>query len=82
MIIEGATPKETISAKESSSFPMTEDTLSMRAANPSQKSKIADTIIHTDAASKFPFSAAMQDMHPETRFKHVNVFGMCFFIDV
>ena len=80
MIIAGATPKETTSDRESNSLPIGETTFSIRAANPSRKSKTAAMMIQMEAISRLPFRAAIADRVPHTRFRQVSVLGMCFFI--
>ena len=80
MIMAGATPKETTSDSESNSLPIGDDTLSNRAANPSKKSKTADTIIQRAALSRFPAKAAITERHPQARLQQVSMLGMCFFI--
>lgn len=79
VIMAGATPNETTSDRESSSLPISPLTFSMRATKPSKKSKTAEMIMQTAAASKLPLTDDIIDMQPDTRFRQVNVLGICFF---
>ena len=78
-IVDGATPKVTTSASESSSFPIGDDTISSLADIPSKKSKAAPITIHRSAVSNCPWKAKDVAMHPEMRLQEVMVLGICFF---
>ena len=54
IMVAGATPKVTLSASESSSLPIGDDTFSRRALIPSKKSKTAPMIIHHSAIFTCP----------------------------
>ena len=54
IIVEGATPKVTTSARESSSLPIGDDTFSRRADMPSKKSNAAPTTIKSKASDALP----------------------------
>ena len=56
-IMDGATPKVTTSASESSSLPMGDDTWSRRAAMPSKKSKTAPMMMNAKARVNRPIVA-------------------------
>jgi len=73
----GANPKLMISANESSSLPMGEYAFSIRAANPSQKSNMAEQPISIEAVIKYPSKAIRVAILPENRFKQVIVLGIC-----
>lgn len=75
-IIAGATPKLTISAKESSCTPNSERALSRRATQPSNKSKIAARIINQAAKYSFePINTTVIAVHPKARLISVIAFG-------
>ncbi|MPM76239.1 hypothetical protein SDC9_123236 [bioreactor metagenome] len=76
----GATPKLTMSAKESNSTPILEETPSDRAVHPSKKSKAAASMTHMTTAEKFPLNAMTMAIQPENRFSKVIILGICFFI--
>ena len=76
IITPGTTPKVTISAKLSKSFPIGETTLSNRAANPSKKSKIAANPTKYADITKSPSNALTIAKQPHNRLQHVIVFGM------
>ena len=76
MMAEGAKPKVMSSAKESSSLPIGDDTLSKRADMPSKKSNTAPTIIHNRAMRISPRKALYVAIQPEIRLQHVIEFGI------
>ena len=76
----GKTPKETMSASESSSFPISDFTFSKRAAKPSKKSKTPARNIIILAHSSLPIITKYKPTQPENRFREVMVFGICFII--
>lgn len=57
IIIDGASPNVMSSARESSSFPIGEETPSRRADIPSKKSNAAPMTIHNNAISAPPTKA-------------------------
>lgn len=73
----GNTPKVTISAKESKSFPIGELAFNNLAANPSRKSNKQAKKIKYDALTRFPLVASSIPRTPHKRFRQVIVFGMC-----
>ena len=75
---EGATPKVTMSARESSSTPMAPDTPSALADSPSKKSKNAPSRMKMNAVVKRWWKAAPVAIHPHTRLQQVMVLGICF----
>ena len=70
----------TMSAKESSSFPMPEEAFSILAANPSKKSKTAPSIIRMKPWSGRPPKVKITPTTPQRRFMEVIESGMCFLI--
>ena len=80
IIIAGATPKLTTSARLSSSLPRSEYDFSNRATKPSKKSKIMAATISHEATIISPRAAKMTAMKPETRLRDVMKFGICFII--
>src|SRR5690242_675818 len=72
--IEGRTPKVTMSASESSSFPIGELTLSILAANPSRKSNT-----HAAATNQNVYRGVSNTIAiprtPHNRLQHVSAFG-------
>ena len=73
----GATPKVTTSARESSSFPMGEDTPKARADIPSKKSNTAPSTIISTAQWYWPWNAAPVAIHPQMRLQQVMELGIC-----
>mgnify|MGYP001093111979 CR=1 FL=1 len=73
----GATPKLTMSARLSSSFPISEYAFSILAEKPSRKSKIIAASISQDAVERSPFEARITAIKPEIRFNEVMKFGIC-----
>ena len=82
MIAAGATPKLTTSARESSSFPISEYAFSSLAVNPSRKSKIMAASINQEAFARSPLNAKMTEMNPAARFSDVMKLGICLNIDL
>ena len=79
-IIEGATPKLTISASESSCFPKSDTEFNIRAKKPSIKSKNAAIIIKNPATTIISLCKEYTiEIHPEISPKHVNKLGITFF---
>jgi len=78
--IAGATPKLTISASESSSFPISDLTCNRRAVIPSKKSKTIPTRIRIAAAVNSPYIARKIASVPEITFIQVIRLGICFLI--
>jgi hypothetical protein len=76
IIAAGTTPKETTSASESSSFPISLLTCNMRAEKPSKKSNIPAIPIRIEAATRFPLNAATNAKQPEKRFMDVKKLGI------
>ena len=76
----GSTPKLTISARESSSFPISEYAFRSLAANPSQKSNPAAANMSGKAMSIRPCKVKITPRVPEIRFIEVIVFGICLII--
>ena len=81
-IVAGATPKVTSSAKESSSFPMGDDTFNRRADIPSKKSNTAPITIQQSANLASPMKANVVAIHPEMRLQQVILLGICFLIPI
>ena len=81
-IVDGATPNVTISARESSSFPIGELTFNNRADIPSKKSNTAPMIIHVNDISILPLKAYAMAIQPDIRLQQVIVLGMCFLIAI
>lgn len=77
----GATPKLTTSARESSSFPISEYDFSNLAENPSKKSKIMAATINHEAVKRLPFAAKIIAINPDTRLSDVMRFGICLFMN-
>ena len=77
----GATPKLTTSARESSSFPMSEYEFSNLAEKPSKKSKIMAATINHEAVKRLPFAAKTIAINPDARLSDVIKFGICFFMN-
>src|SRR5687768_12925621 len=73
---EGATPKLTTSASESSSTPNSELVFVRRASAPSRPSKITASTISQAAAVKFPSVALMMATKPLNRFIVVKRLGI------
>lgn len=63
--IEGTTPKEIASARESNSFPNSVLVFVSRAILPSRVSKMAAIIIHKPAVSNFPLKLLMSARKPQ-----------------
>jgi hypothetical protein len=80
IIIPGATPKETTSARESRTLPTSDDAFSILAMKPSRKSKRAAIPIIQEAMIMSPEKRKMMDKQPERRLKSVSRFGNCFHI--
>lgn len=76
----GATPKLTISAKESNTTPNSLFTFNVLATLPSRRSKIAEKKIKTDATSKKPLILQVIDRTPHKKFPIVNKLGTAFTI--
>ncbi|GLR19999.1 hypothetical protein GCM10007940_46150 [Portibacter lacus] len=66
-----------MSAKESNSPPILEETLSARATNPSNTSKIPPKMIRYTPSLR---SSDMMAKRPQVRLRHVMKFGIDFFI--
>ena len=81
IINAGAIPKLTASARESSSFPMSEYAFRRRAEKPSNQSKIIAAMISHDAVTTSPLTAKTSDMKPAARLRHVMKFGICFILN-
>lgn len=79
-ISEGAIPKLTISARESNSFPIVDETFNSLATNPSKKSKTVPNSIN-NGANNMPFSQLYKvyiDNMPHNKLQSVTPFGICF----
>jgi hypothetical protein len=74
----GAAPKLTASARESSSFPISEYAFSNLAEKPSRKSKIIAARMSHEAVTISPLTAKSIEINPAARFRQVMRFGMCF----
>ena len=74
----GAAPKLTASARESSSFPISEYAFSNLAEKPSRKSKIIAARISHEAVIRSLFIVNIIAIKPEARFREVMKFGICF----
>ena len=80
----GATPKVTISAKESNCLPISLLAFNFRAKNPSKKSKKAPKKITNGAKSILPAKVKRMETTPHIKFDAVNKFGILnidFFFD-
>ena len=81
VINEGASPNVTTSARESSSFPIGDDTFKALAVNPSKKSNIAPAMISNDGSIGMvePFKSYRKYIAnmPQSRFDNVRTFGIC-----
>jgi hypothetical protein len=80
IIIPGATPKLTMSARLSSSFPIAEYALSNLADKPSRKSNIIAASISHEAVTRFPLAAKIIAINPDARLSDVIKFGKCFML--
>ena len=78
--MDGATPKLTISARESRSFPIGEYAFSDLAARPSKKSKNAAS--NTKIRGATGLDEQITAKQPQSRLQQVKVFGMCFLIPI
>ena len=76
----GATPKLTISAKESNSTPNSLFTFNFLATLPSRRSNIAEKKIKTEANSKKPLILEVMERTPHNKFPIVNKLGTFFTI--
>lgn len=76
--IPGTIPDVIISAMESNCFPNSPGTFSIRAKNPSKKSRRIPMTTNKAAVSNAPITAYITAIHPAKRFSKVMVFGMCF----
>lgn len=79
-ISEGAIPKLTISARESNSFPIADDTFNSLATNPSKKSKTTPNSIN-NGANNIPSSQLYRvyiDNIPHNKLQRVTPLGICF----
>lgn len=77
--IPGTTPKVTMSAKESKSFPIGELTPSKRAAKPSKKSSTAAIPTKATAHPKLPSNTCTMAKQPHNKLPQVIKLGMfCF----
>ena len=65
-----------MSARESSSFPMSEYDFNKRAVIPSKKSNTAASKMKAPAISNLPLNAIVMAMHPEKRLSEVIALGM------
>jgi hypothetical protein len=81
IIIPGATPKLTTSARLSSSLPITEYAFSNLAENPSRKSKIIAASISHDAVTVSPVAAKMTAANPDVRLSEVIKLGIYLIIE-
>ena len=81
MIMAGATPKLTASASESSSFPISEYALRIRAEKPSRKSKIIAARISHEAVTGSPLAVKIIEINPAARFREVMKFGICLILE-
>jgi len=72
----GTSPKLISSARESSSFPISDGAFNTRASIPSKKSKIALNMIKTSAHSYWASNAITLAIQPENKFRQVTVFGI------
>lgn len=70
-----------MSDNESNCSPNGLDTFRSLAAAPSIKSKIVPTNINNDETYNSPVNAFAIAKHPQSKFKVVIAFGMCFFIN-
>ena len=80
-MIEGATPKLTISARESNCLPNSEYDFNSLATMPSIKSKIPAIIISHTENPGLPRNAKKMAKHPHKRFSNVMALGRCFFME-
>lgn len=74
----GATPKLTISAKESNSTPNSLFTFNFLAILPSRKSKTAEKKMRMEAAPKYSLIFKVIEKTPHNKFPIVNKFGITF----
>ena len=77
-MIPGTNPKLTTSARESSCFPSSPETLNALAAIPSKKSAIPLIKIKIMAWSQFPVMRQMTAAHPKKRLESVSIWGIAF----
>ncbi len=77
-ITDGTTPKETISDKESNSFPNKFSFLINLEKNPSKKSKIIENKVAIAEKLKFLDCKNIIDVHPQNKFNKVNILGIIF----
>ena len=75
-MVDGNTPKVTMSANESNSFPIADCVCSNRAENPSKKSNKAPTPIMYAADTKSPLNAKTIPMQPLNKFNEVIKLGI------
>ena len=75
MMVEGATPNVTSSARESSSFPIGDEMCNALALMPSKKSNPAPMIIQSNARSGLAKKAKQVAMQPDMRLHHVRILG-------
>lgn len=80
MMTPGRSPKDRISASESSCLPISDFTCSILAMKPSRKSKIAAIPIKMAPVLKLSAKANVIPIQPLNKFKQVIVFGICFLI--
>ena len=78
IINPGAIPKLTMSARLSSSLPISEYAFSKRADKPSTKSKIMAASTSQEAVIIKPFTAKIIAINPDARLSDVIKFGKCF----
>lgn len=69
-----------MSARLSSSFPISEYALSNLADKPSMKSNIIAASINQEAVRRSPFAAKTIAINPDARFSDVIKFGICFIL--
>ena len=75
IIIPGATPNVTMSAKESSCLPISLETFNFLAKNPSKKSKTAPAKMANGARSILQANAKIMAIQPDTKLAAVNRLG-------
>ncbi len=80
MIIAGATPKLTTSARESSSLPIAEYAFSNLAVNPSRKSNTIAASISHEAVIRLPFNTKIMEINPDIRLRDVIRLGRYFIL--
>lgn len=76
----GSSPKLIMSARESSSLPMSDVTCRIRAAAPSKKSNTALRSMNIKAKWYCELYAAITAIIPDSWLIRVMLFGICFFI--